>query len=283
MLEITVSEWGEFDEMMAPGGQYNSWAFRGQRNAGWAIWSALSRHLQSFGIHRSVWPEQEARILRIFKRKAHLYLPKVPADDDDFQWLAIIQHYGGPTRLLDFTWSPYVAAFFALETAVDDAAVYAFDTRTVPKLPSVRVGGKQRTFSSMGEVGAYKTLFVPGRRNIISHADPAVLNQRITAQLGTFLVPGGLDKSVEDIIDGLCGRSALVKIILPQAVRENAMQSLHNRNVHNASLFPDLNGLAASLRYELEFHWAFDPITGVDHPGYEGNRYAHSRDTSYSG
>ncbi len=269
--------------MMAPGGPYQSWAFRGQRNAKWAMWSSLSRHLTSFGIALPVWPEQEARILRIFNRKAHLYLRMVPAEEDDCRWLAVIQHYGGPTRLLDFTWSPYVAAFFALETTVDDSAVYAFDTRTVPKMPPVIVDGSPREFKGMGEVGAYRALFVEGITDVLSHADPAVLNQRITAQLGTFIVPGRLDQSVEDVIDRLCGKNALVKIVLPQAIRGEGMRSLMNRNVHNASLFPDLNGLAASLRYELEFHWAFDPMTGIDYPGYGSSRYAHSRDTSYLG
>ncbi len=268
--------------MMAPGGEYRSWVFRGQREAKWPMESSLSRHLKKFHVHQSVWPEQEARILRIFKRKAHLHLSKVPDDDEDFQWLAIVQHYGGPTRLLDFTWSPYVAAFFALEDATGDAAVFALDTRPLKyELPAVEVDGIQRTFGSVGDIGAYKAVFLDGTRDIINHADPAVLNQRITAQLGTFLVPGSLDKSVEEIIDGLYGKSALVKFILPQAIRREAMSSLHNRNIHNVSLFPDLNGLATSLRYELESHWAFDPITGIDYPGYSGNRYAHGRNTSY--
>ncbi len=275
MRNITVETWTQFDEFMAPDGdnQYRSWLFRGQRDNSWNIWSSLSRHLRNFQIHESVWPEQEARILRIFKRKAHLYLPKVPRDDDDFQWLALIQHYGGPTRLPDFTWSPYVAAFFAMETAVADAAVFAFDPRSLPKeLPNVDVDGQQRTFYSvggMGDAGAYSALFLPGTHDVISHADPAALNQRITAQLGTFLVPGSLNKSLNHIIHGLCADtdSALVKFTLPKSIREIAMQSLHNRNVNNASLFPDLNGLAQSLRYELEFHWAFNPRTGEDYPG----------------
>ena len=39
------------------------------------------------------------------------------------------------------------------------------------------------------------------------------------------------------------------------------MRELYNMNISNATLFPGLDGLARSLAYELEFHWAFDPIT----------------------
>src|SRR5215831_2254179 len=76
---------------------------------------------------------QERRILSLFKRKAHLFLDYIPADTDYFQWLGIMQHHGAPTRLIDFTWSPTVAAFFALESAKpgDKCAVWAI---AVPKL-----------------------------------------------------------------------------------------------------------------------------------------------------
>ena len=69
-----------------------------------------------------------------------MFLGHVPEWEDDFQWLALMQHHGAPTRLLDFTWSPYVAAFLALERAVDDAAVWAIHPRVAMKGP--RVGGR---------------------------------------------------------------------------------------------------------------------------------------------
>jgi hypothetical protein len=50
-----------------------------------------------------------------------------PEPDDDFQWLALMQHHGAPTRLIDFTWSPYVAAFFALERTLTDGVVWAMN------------------------------------------------------------------------------------------------------------------------------------------------------------
>src|SRR5215469_10611326 len=99
---------------------YSNWAFRGERDERWPLYSSLSRYLQNFGVAPGAWLNQEQRILRVFKRKAHQFLDQPPDPDDDFQWLALMQHHGAPTRLIDFTWSPYVAAFFALERTIDD-------------------------------------------------------------------------------------------------------------------------------------------------------------------
>src|SRR5256885_15234511 len=106
---------------------YSNWAFRGERDERWPLYSSLSRYFQNFRVARAAWAEQEARILRIFKRKAHQFLDKPPALDDDFHWLALMQHHGAPTRLIDFTWSPYVAAFFALERTLNDGVVWAMN------------------------------------------------------------------------------------------------------------------------------------------------------------
>src|ERR1035441_259407 len=57
---------------------YSNWAFRGERDERWPLYSSLSRYLQNFGVARGAWPEQEGRILRIFKRKAHQFLDKPP-------------------------------------------------------------------------------------------------------------------------------------------------------------------------------------------------------------
>ena len=78
----------------------------------------------------------------MFKRKAHQFLAQPPDPDDDFQWLALMQHHGAPTRLLDFTWSPYVAAFFALERATSDAAVWALNPA------NISAGGIRRSVQS---------------------------------------------------------------------------------------------------------------------------------------
>ena len=64
-------------------------------------------------------------MLRQFQRRAHHYCKDLPDFDQKLDWLALMQHYGASTRLLDFSHSFYVAAYFAVENATKDSAVWA--------------------------------------------------------------------------------------------------------------------------------------------------------------
>jgi hypothetical protein len=91
--EFRVASWDEFLRLITSA-PYSNWAFRGERHAKWPLHTSLSRYFTDFGVHAQAWPEQEGRILRIFKRKAHQYLQQPPGLNDDFQWLALMQHHG---------------------------------------------------------------------------------------------------------------------------------------------------------------------------------------------
>jgi hypothetical protein len=235
---------------------YSQWAFRGERDERWPLFSTLSRYLQNFGVARAAWPQQEARILRIFKRKAHQYLDKPPDFDDDFQWMAFMQHHGAPTRLIDFTWSPYVAAFFALERTLADGVVWAMNPARTDSSRASRLARMDLRVK-----GNFQRYFLKGDRRFIWMGDPLIMNRRLIAQSGTFAVPGVLDLPVEEILSDRDQKNILAKIILTNPVREVAMRELYRMNITFATLFPDLDGLARSMAYELEFHWAFDPRT----------------------
>ena len=89
------------------------------------------------------------------------------------------------------------------------------------------------------------------------------MNQRLIAHSGTFAVPGRLDVTVDAIMLTIAP-PAIAKIILSSAtMRREAMKALYQMNVTDATLFPDLDGLARSLGIELELHWEFDPVTGT--------------------
>jgi FRG domain-containing protein len=247
---------------------YSNWAFRGHRKEQWPLASALSRYFRAFRLDRRAWPQQEDRILRVFKRKAHQFLAQPPAPDDDFQWLALMQHHGAPTRLLDFTWSPYVAAFFALERATGDAAVWALNPA------DISAGGIRRSPKSKARAiatsamdprmaGNFARYFLKGNREFIWLGEPEVMNRRLIAQSGTFVLPGALDRPMEEIARQYPDpKSMMAKFVLPAAkIRETGLRELYRMNITYATLFPDLDGLARSLGYELEFHWAYNPRT----------------------
>jgi hypothetical protein len=235
---------------------YSNWAFRGERDERWPLYSSLSRYLQNFGVSRNAWPDQESRILRIFKRKAHQFLAKPPDHDDDFQWLALMQHHGAPTRLLDFTWSPYVAAFFALERTLADGVVWAMNPAAISSSRAkkgVRVDPRVQ--------GTFQRYFLKGNHHVIWMGEPHTMNRRLIAQSGTFALPGVLDVPIEEILGDRDQSNILAKFVLANAVREVGMRELYRMNITYATLFPDLDGLAKSMGYELEFHWAYNPRT----------------------
>jgi hypothetical protein len=250
---IRVESWDAFlGHITRP--PYSNWAFRGERDERWPLYSSLSRYLQGFRIAPAAWPEQERRIIRIFKRKAHQFLEKPPDLDDDFQWLALMQHHGAPTRLIDFTWSPYVAAFFALERTLGDGVVWAINPARVDSSRNFKPARTDPRITAN-----FQRYYIKGNRRFIWMGEPHTMNQRLIAQSGTFAVPGVLDVPVEDILSD--SENIMAKFVMAQAVRDTGMRELYRMNITYATLFPGLDGLARSLGYELEFHWAYNPRT----------------------
>jgi hypothetical protein len=179
-----------------------------------------------------------------------------------------MQHHGAPTRLLDFTWSPYVAAFFALEHATGDAAVWALNPADISPVRVRRSPKTQQPIITRRGMdprlkGNFARYFLKGDREIIWLGEPDTMNRRLIAQSGTFALAGVLDKPMEEVVRRYRDpENMMAKFILPAAkLRETGLRELYRMQITNATLFPDLDGLARSLAYELEIHWAYNPRT----------------------
>lgn len=245
----------------------DGWAFRGQRKADWKLFSLLSRYLQDFVPDRTVWKQREARAIRIFRRKAHNYVNDPRTLESDLRCLALMQHHGAPTRLIDFTKSPYVAAFFALESSTGDASIYAVNTPLLwQKLPT---GLTDLTHENIDprNPGSFTKFFAANKYELVWTGEPREMDRRLLAQSGTFVVPGVLEKPVEDILMSYHSTEPLIrKFILPaRKIRSVFMRSLYRMNITNATLFPDLEGLAKSVAVELEMEWqGLTPVSKLD-------------------
>ena len=253
MKVIRLARWAEFIQQTDA---LQGWAFRGQVHADWPLVPSLTRRLQQYSPQARLWPLRESRAMRIFRRKAHIHLPDRTALEDDLRCLALMQHHGAATRLLDFTKSPFVAAFFALESASEDVAVFALNTPDLwhaapavdPTLTRQRIDPRAP--------GNFERYFAGNTLPVVWFGEPSEMDSRLIAQSGLFVVPGVLDQSLDTILEHYGGSDALLtKFILPLSMRAEAMHALYRMNVTYATLFPDLDGLARSVSYELEAIW----------------------------
>ncbi len=111
-----VKKWDEFIEQIKKLSKSSgTWVYRGHREDD-ALATTLERAREYFDIKWSDLPGIEEQLIRNFRRRfqgerdEELY-------KDKLYCISLMQHHGAPTRLLDFTWSPYVGAFFALENS----------------------------------------------------------------------------------------------------------------------------------------------------------------------
>ncbi len=233
------------------------WAFRGQARADLPLLPSIARRLMHFCPDRRLWPLRERRGLRIFRRKAHVHVADGKALEDDLRVLAMMQHHGAATRLLDFTKSPFVAAFFALESSAGESIVYALNTPTLWSRAPRFDRSLTRHAIDPRVAGHFERYFLDNRYPVVWFGEPSLMDQRLVAQSGLFVLPGVLDEPLDSLLAQYeePGESLLVKIVLEPSLRASAMRELYRMNITHASLWPDLDGLARSINQELEILW----------------------------
>jgi hypothetical protein len=207
-----------------------------------------------------------------FKRRAHHYLSSSHIPEDDLEWLALMQHYGAPSRLLDFTRSPWIAAFFALEKQDEgcDAAVWAIDGKWCTQRaeeaildPSSADYGNPSVIRSKltnpKKLGVcFREIFfdTSAHRNLlfVLPVEPYKMNQRLTLQQGLFLCPAQVSQGfVANLVYGDSQRlqQNVKKLVIKNSARRLAMIELFEMNITRAALFPGLDGFAQSLTHQI--------------------------------
>lgn len=251
---IHIDKWERF-EAEVTGKQYRNWIFRGMSNVSWKLESSLYRifaDIQNIIVASSGKPRKfsrirhERQILRQFKEHAHLYFETLPTGDNDLEWLCLMQHYGTQTRLLDMTFSPYIAAFFALEAGHDDCCVYAIRHQFFTKLDQDVLGQDYRETSVFTDRRGGKSYFFP--------YEPELKDERIVAQQGLFLVSSNNYESYDQIMKIYHAKQSIrdcVKYILPKSIRYEGLKKLRAMNISRATLFPGIDGFCQSIKFQV--------------------------------
>lgn len=111
--EIKPNSWEEIKQIGVCLKQHSlKFCFRGHNNQSWRLKTSIERAIEKNKSNFSGMWMYENQIIEKFKTRAHQFIQSPPGNQDIVEWLSIIQHYGGPTRLLDFTESFYIASFF---------------------------------------------------------------------------------------------------------------------------------------------------------------------------
>lgn len=269
MKTKTIQNWAEFDRLISSK-NYRKWIYRGHSNSEWELESSLHRafkeaqsiHKLNNGNGKTLNRlDHEKVMLDRFKCNAHLYLDHLPQHDDLLSWLSLMQHYGAPTRLLDFSFSPYVALYFALETGDEDAAIFCINHNAI-RSDDDEYFGKNRleVYSRMMDLSGSKDdpyLFA---------FEPTFSNQRLLSQQGLFVATNTLEASHERILrDYIVNDGDIVKIIIPAKHRLYGLKRLNMMNINSANIYPGLEGFCKSMRRQPVFGLEWQRRVGNEH------------------
>ncbi|EKO3781922.1 FRG domain-containing protein [Vibrio cholerae] len=252
MKEIELRSWSQFSEIIEKM-PHRQWLFRGQSDYRWKLVSSLERafneaesfrELSNTGLNKY---DFENILLDNFKTHAHLYLEHLPQVSDDFSWLSLMQHHGAPTRLLDFTFSPFVALYFALESGNQDAAIFCLNHHAVRGDRSHDLGSDRlEVFSDFLSQQSELTA-----KSVISFA-PVFSNTRLLHQQGVFVTTNTLDSSIEDVVSS-AGIDPVdyIKIKVPTKLRFEGLKLLNKMNVTSSLIYPGLDGFCKSMKSNI--------------------------------
>lgn len=238
--------------------------FRGHGLDSYKLKPSLYRHPKISDVSSLI--ELEWGLIKQFKARSVPYIPyNYRGDDYDMlHTMFVMQHYGVPTRLLDWTENPFIALFFALSDSnekrppdnEDDSVVWMLDPVKwnqsslendaepgIITIPDSRANG-YRPVESFTRFRKNNPVAITGTHN----------SPRIVAQRGTFTIFGKRSDPMEHLfVEKNWDDSMLVKIKIPYSKSDTLLIELMNRGFTDATVYPDLVGLSSELRRKAGF------------------------------
>jgi hypothetical protein len=247
---IRVDSWNEFKQFVD--GLSENWVFRGQVGANWTLKNAIER-TDFIKFYNGI----EAVFLTEFQRGARNYLNKNETPEHVIEWLALMQHHGAPTRLLDFTKSPFIASYFAFEqchSRNEAVAVWGININTIRHEAIEILKGyyPEDLAQSNNQINetVFEKIFFENDKSLIFPVEPFRMNRRYSLQQSIFVSTANSSEPFMRQLNFLSEKvsQAVVRIEIPTVAQKEVIRDLQRMNIHRASLFPDLDGYALSLK-----------------------------------
>ena len=254
MNDIRVSSWQELHDQLYAGSWQDElrrfrspYAFRGQGDIAYDLRTSLMR---LGGNYQAL----EGPLLRTFRKYAQR---DVVQGDSVWNWLAVAQHHGLPTRLLDWTYSPYVALHFATQDlgCFDRDGVilcinYVATTRYLPDmLRSILEKEDACVFTaemlSRG-AGAFQEFDRLAETPFVAFFEPPSLDERIVNQYALFSLMSDPTAHIGDWLNE--HPDVFHRITIPAALKWEVRDKLDQANITERVLFPGLDGLSRWLK-----------------------------------
>lgn len=260
MIEVRVADWTELNHALfddtwdANIRRFRStFAYRGVSVASYSMTNGLAR----LG---NPYPTMERNLLKQFKKYAHRHIVE---RDTEWHWLSIAQHHGLPTRLLDWTYSPFVALHFATENLGaygEDGAVWKVNYSQVHELLQAQQRASldalgARIFSVDALAQTIPDLESLDSRKAVSFEiavffEPPAIDERIINQFAYFSALSDPYLSMDDWLEmpHVKGKVDAMKIIIPQGLKWEVRDKLDQSNINERVLMTGLDGLCAWLK-----------------------------------
>jgi hypothetical protein len=252
---IKAADWDEYKKFT--GSLSDNWVFRGQLNADWEIRNALERS-EFIKHHKGI----EKVFLKEFQRGSRNYLQRDEMPCHVIEWLALMQHHGAPTRLVDFSRSPFISAYFAFEQCWEDAesvAIWAININYIRRaafsIIRERLGNDFASDSKdLVNEEVFEKIFELDELSLIFPVEPFRMNRRYSLQQSLFVSTGNSSETFMEQTKflGEMISSCMVRIEIPTNNKKQVIRDLLKMNIHRASLFPDLDGYAVALKMKYD-------------------------------
>jgi hypothetical protein len=207
--------------------------------------------------------KKEKRYLYEFRRRAHSLVGEIESDNI-WMWYFLIQHYGGPTRLLDWTKDATVALFFALNSeSNNNPIIIILQPTTLIDYAYNDIGREKENKSSVlypSETPTNKWVDNLDSNNYNIPDSPIPLlppysDKRISAQNSCFTLFGkrinGFYKDNKQIVCPCCERKVIHKLVIDKEMKKELKKELSKMGVTYSKIYPGLEGLNKELTNEI--------------------------------